>query len=281
MYMRRVDPKAYTEEYYLTDCTGHEEYKKSFGEILELRLQELIKYFSITPGMKVLDIGCGRGEIILFSAKKGAYATGIDYATEAIKLAKLLQSKQPKNIKKRMSFHKMDAKRLSFKNSSFDIITLTDVVEHLYPEELDMVFKEIKRVLKRGGKLVIHTAPNKWFNDFGYKYYSYPVSTIIVKLWNLFFQRSYHNIAKPNELRTDSHAIMHINEPTYFSLKRLCKKYNFQGPIISTNITAKKPEIGIKDALFNFFVYLHPSSKRFPLNILFGSDFACILINKK
>jgi len=279
--MRRVDPKVYTKEYYLTDCTGHEEFKKSLGDSLEPRFKEIKKYLIITSGMKVLDIGCGRGEMALFCAKKGATVVGIDYASEAIKLAKFIQSKRPSNIKEKMSFYIMDAKKLTFEDSFFDIVILTDVVEHLYPEELEKVFKEIKRVLKKDGKVIIHTAPNKWFNNFGYKYYSYPVSSLFIFLWNKLLNKSYPNIAKPQDLRTDSHAIMHINEPTYFSLRTLYKKYNFRGSIISTNITVKKPAISKKDTIFNFFIFLHPLSKKIPFNIFFGSDFISVLTNKK
>ena len=272
--MRRVDPQVYTEEYYLTDCTGHQEYKESFGEVLEIRLQELTKYFHISPGMRVLDIGCGRGE-------HGADAVGIDYAKDAIKLAKILKSKQSKKLASKMSFYEMDAKRLAFKTSSFDAVILTDVVEHLYPEELDKVFKEIKRILKKDGKVIIHTAPNKWFNDIGYKYYAYPISSLFVSIWNILLRRSYPNIAHPKSLRADSHAIMHINEPTYFSLHKLYRKHNFSGEVFSSNITSKKPVLSSKDSIFNFFVFLHPLSKRFPLNIFLGSDFLSVLTNKK
>ena len=279
--MRRVDPKVYTKKYYLTDCTGYNEYKKSLGEKLEPRFQELTKYFTIKPNTRVLDIGCGRGEMIFLAAKMQAAGFGIDYSKAAIALANTLKKNKPIAIQKKMHFSVMDAKLLKFPYSYFDIVILTDVFEHLYPEELEMVFKEIKRVLKKGGQLIIHTAPNRLFNDYGYKHYSYPISTLIVNIWNIFKKDKYPNITKPEELRTDSHSIMHVNEPTYFSLKKLIKQYKFQGSIFSSNITVKKTTISFKDSLFNFLVFLHPISKKFPLNILLGSDFVCILKNLK
>lgn len=279
--MRRVDPKVYTEKYYLSDCTGYEEFKKSLGDKLEPRFEEVIKFFSITPKMKILDIGCGRGEMVLFCARQGADAVGIDYSREAIKLAKFAQLKRSVKLRDKMQFYIMDAKKLKFENSSFDLVILTDVVEHLYPEELETVFIEVQRVLKKDGKLVVHTAPNKLFVDFGYKYYSYPLSCFLVSFWNFLTGKMYPNISKPKDLRTDSHAVMHINEPTFFSLRALYSKYNFRGSIASTNITAKKPELGLKDILFNFLVFAHPISRYFPVNIFLGSDFISVLVNKK
>lgn len=279
--IRSVDPSVYTREYYLTDCTGFEEFEKSYGEELEPRFKELIKYFKITKDMKVLDIGCGRGEMVLFTAKNKAIAYGIDYSKPAIQLANIVKNKQKKEIKNKMHFELMDAKGLKFGDSSFNLVILTDVVEHLYDDELDVVFSEIYRVLKKGGMLVVHTAPNKLFNEITYKYYSYPVSTFLVNFWNFTTRREYPNISKPELLRTSSHQIMHVNEPTYFSLRNLFKKHKFEGSIVSSNITAKKESLGIKDIIFNFFVFLHPFSKIFPFNVLFGSDFISILkINK-
>lgn len=279
--MRRVDPKVYTKKYYLTDCTGYNEYKESLGDTLEVRFQELMPYLNVKKNEKVLDIGCGRGELVYLSAKNGADAYGIDYSKDGVNLAEELKKTKNKDIQKRMHFSVMDAKKLTFSDSFFSTVILTDVVEHLYPEELDLVFKEIKRVLKKNGKVVIHTAPNKWFNDYGYRLYCYPLSSLIIGTWNAITRRSYPNIATPKELRTDSHAIMHINEPTYFSLMSLYRKYNFKGSIKSTNITVRKPVISYKDKIINTLVFLHPISKSFPFNVFFGSDFVSILKNTK
>lgn len=276
-----VDPKVYTREYYLTDCTGYQEFNESYGNKLEPRFRELVGHFTIKEGMRVLDVGCGRGEMALFAAKKGALAIGIDYSKNAIKLANKMRRKKKREFQKKMRFYVMDAKNLTFADSYFDIVVLTDVVEHLYEKELDVVFRQIKRVLKKNGTIVIHTAPNKLFVDIGYKLYSYPLSTIIVRTWNILSGSKYQNIAKPSMLRTYSHSIMHINEPTYFSLKRLFNRYNLAGSLKSSNITAKKPSLGLKDVLFNTIVFLHPLSKYFPFNVLFGSDFIAVLRNQK
>lgn len=279
--MRRVNPKVYTKDYYLTDCTGYVEFKKSYGKLLEPRFIELIKYFSIKSGMRVLDVGCGRGEMVFYAAKHGAEGIGIDYSKDSIELARVAQKKQSKQIQNKTEFIHMDAKKLKFSENYFDLIIMTDVVEHLYPEELELAFKEIKRVLKPNGQLIIHTAPNKLFNDIFYKFYCYPVSSILTGLWNILNKSKYPNIVSPKEIRTDSHLIMHINEPTYFSLSNLFNKYGFKGNLHSSNVTVRKPIFGIKDIIFNFFVFFDPISRIYPFNIYCGSDFVCVLINKK
>jgi len=278
---KTVHPSVYTKKYYLSDCSGFNEFKKTCGDKLESRFREIIRHFKIIPGMKVLDVGCGRGELVFYAARQGAQCAGIDYSLEAIKLAQLAGKKKTKTLRNRVKFCVMDAKRIKFKESTFDVVFLADVVEHLYDYELKVVFKHIKRVLKKDGVLIVHTAPNRIFNDIAYKYYCYPVSSFLVFLWNLFSGKKYPNIAKQSELRTDSHAIMHINEPTYSSLRKLFKENGFKGDILSSNVTVRKPIHSLKDYIYNLIVFLDPFSRFTPLNVLFGSDFVSVVKNKK
>lgn len=275
--MRRVPPLAYSKEYYLTDCTGFQEFKKSWGNILEPRFLKIVPCLRFRPGMRVLDIGCGRGELSLYGAKKKALVIGIDYSPEAVKLAKLAKAKQPKAVQRRIKFKLMDVKDMDFPKSYFDMVLLIDVVEHLYPEEVDIVFRKISFSLKKRGMLVIHTAPNRWFYDYTYPFYCYPVSTTLIFLWRLITGKSYPNLQPPKQVRTKSHLVMHINEQTYFSLRRFFKRHNFSGKIWTTNVTVLKPHLSWKDVLYNIIVYLYPISNYWPFNIFFGNDFLCIL----
>ena len=77
----------YTEEYFLNACEGYEEFVESQGERLSRRLSEAFAYAEVKPGMKVLDVGCGRGEILRHVTKLGARAYGVDYAEVAVKSA--------------------------------------------------------------------------------------------------------------------------------------------------------------------------------------------------
>lgn len=274
--MRRVDPKHYTKEYYLTDCTGYNEFKKSFGRILESRYKRIIAGIKIKKGIKVLDIGCGRGEIVFWAAKHGAKAFGIDYAKDAIALAKTSAKTYAKEIQKRVHFTVTDAKKTPFPNTSFDIIFFIEVVEHLYPEEQEKIIKEIHRVLKQNGILVMHTAPSKWFNDYTYRYYCYPLSRILIGAWNTITKKSYPHLLPWKLLRTDSHTVMHVSEPDYFSLNKLFKHAGFAGKITSTNITVLKPVLSWKDVAYNAIIYLHPLSTIFPFNVLWGNDFFAV-----
>lgn len=278
MKTRRVDPNLYKREYYLQAASGYQEFRNSQGKVLEPRLREIVSKIPEVKGLKVLDIGCGRGELVFWGARSGvALVTGVDYAKSAIDLAASAKAKLEKEIRKKVSLKKMDAKKLNLANNSFDAVFLIEVLEHLYPEEQESVFKEIDRVLKGDGFVFIHTAPSRWFNDFTYRFWCYPLSTLLVGVYNKLYSKKYGNLAKWKDLRSKYHRLMHVNEPDYFSLKKLFSKFGFVGSIKSTNITVNKPILGWKDQLFNFIVYLSPISDYYPFNIFWGNDFYAVL----
>jgi len=98
--------------------------------------------------LKILDIGCGTGETLTFLADflPKAELYGVDSSPTAIKYAK---KRGHKNILK------VDAKKIPFKDDTFDYILLLDVIEHIKDDTAILV--EAKRVLKKSGKIIITT----------------------------------------------------------------------------------------------------------------------------
>src|SRR5258708_21813768 len=82
-----VPSTLYTEKYFLTACEGYNEFIASEGEHLSRRLNAAFALAEVTTGMKVLDVGCGRGEILRHCARLGADAYGIDYAVVAVQMS--------------------------------------------------------------------------------------------------------------------------------------------------------------------------------------------------
>lgn len=103
----------------------------------------------------VLDVGCGTGLFSFLCAKKGGNVLGIDYADEAIDLAKKTY------FHKNLEFKKMNAIEI---NEKYDVIVSIGTLEHMdHPFEL---LKLLKTHLKKNGKIII-TNPN-WTNPRGY-----------------------------------------------------------------------------------------------------------------
>lgn len=97
---------------------------------------------------KVLDIGCGQGELLgtlSSSMKTGSYLLGIDEKERSIESA---QQNYPNLV-----FHcEKFTDSLSFKDDSFDIVVSVDTLECI--SNKTALINEIHRVLKPGGKVV-------------------------------------------------------------------------------------------------------------------------------
>ncbi|MBE9472464.1 MAG: methyltransferase domain-containing protein, partial [Chloroflexi bacterium] len=85
--MRPVCPERYDEAYFLGSCEGYTEFIASEGAHLSRRLSQAFEVAEVAPGMRVLDVGCGRGEILRHCARLGAQACGVDYAPVAPRVA--------------------------------------------------------------------------------------------------------------------------------------------------------------------------------------------------
>ncbi|PIP24953.1 MAG: hypothetical protein COX34_01400 [Candidatus Nealsonbacteria bacterium CG23_combo_of_CG06-09_8_20_14_all_36_12] len=124
-------------------------------------------------GEKVLDLGCGNGRYFpLFEEKEVDYF-GIDNSAELIKIAK---EKYPQ-----AKFHIANALNLPFPNNYFDKVYSIAVFHHMPSEEFRIRFlKEVKRVLKPGGLLII-LVWNLWRRDILWKMIKYTILKILGK----------------------------------------------------------------------------------------------------
>ena len=115
----------------------------------------LMKELSPQEGMRVLDVGCGTGDTVLKIAKRvgpTGKAVGIDFSPEAITKAEM--KAQGSGLEDVVEFRLADAENLPFEEGSFDAV-ISECVLSLVPEK-SKALKEKVRVLKSGGKVVMH-----------------------------------------------------------------------------------------------------------------------------
>lgn len=204
--MKQVDPAIYTKEYFETECEGHEDWVKTKGKFLPDRLEKAFNQVKVRKGMRILDFGCGRGEMAYHAAMKGADVLGVDYSDISIKLC----NKLSKKVKGKLKFQLIDKPKVDLPDNSVDLIYFIDVIEHLYPKQVDAVLKEFRRVLKSEGRVVLHTAPNKEYYDGGYLYFTRWASIIAnATIWKFVFKDRLVDAKNPRG-KYDSQA--HINE---------------------------------------------------------------------
>jgi len=246
MSEKSVSPDLYTEEYFLSACEGYDEFLASEGEQLSRRLQASFEIAAIESGMKILDVGCGRGEIMRRCAELGADAFGFDYAPVAVRMTRQI-IQQLENPNAVVAAAQADAKYIPFPSNTFDRVLMFDVVEHLFPWELHQALLEIRRVLKPGGRLIIHTAPNIWYDR-----YAYPMVRRVRILWGAGAE-SYPS--DPRQFLVEHNKDVHVNEQSILSMRRTLAAAGFSGKVWLDSPPQNRQEnrllAGLRYVLFN------------------------------
>ncbi len=199
---------------------------ESEGQHLSRRLNDAFAMADVQAGMRVLDVGCGRGEILRHCMARGIEAYGIDYAEVAAVMSRNVIMAERESMAEaevygrsvKAGVCRSDAKILPFPTDYFDRVLMFDVVEHLFPWELHQAMLETKRVLKPNGRFIIHTAPNRWYDK-----YAYP-----------WVRRVRSLLGDGDKYPKDPRAItpvnqdVHVNEQDLISMRRALKEAGFK-----------------------------------------------------
>ena len=110
-------------------------------------LPNMSRIIGSRKGMEILDVACGQGFLSHALASSGAHVVGVDIAPELIAIAK-------KHASHNEEFYVSPAHNLSaFKPLSFDTVVIVLALQNI--EHIAPVFREIARVIKKGGSFVI------------------------------------------------------------------------------------------------------------------------------
>jgi ubiquinone/menaquinone biosynthesis C-methylase UbiE len=107
----------------------------------------------IKDGDRILDLGCGVGAYSHDISKKNKNIISLDNSYNALKFGR-------EYYKIRYPIQST-ALKLPFKNDSFNIVFMVEVIEHI--ENQDELFSELNRILRPSGVLLITTSPIKSF----------------------------------------------------------------------------------------------------------------------
>lgn len=131
-------------------------YYEPANEWARLRVARVMSAAAILPGERILDLGCANGTFSFHSAFAGGRPVGIDLDMHALSTGRDAVAALDGPSTPRLA---ADARRLPFRDDSFDVIVNADFIEHTRDEDKFPIFQEMYRVMKPGGRGVVYT-PN-------------------------------------------------------------------------------------------------------------------------
>jgi ubiquinone/menaquinone biosynthesis C-methylase UbiE len=144
--------------------------------------------------------------------KQGAArAIGVEYAEAAVALAR--RTLEVHEVNDRAEVVLADARAMPIDDGIADLVTMLDVVEHLTDDEIARSLAEIRRILRPGGRLFIHTFPTRTIYDVTYR---------ALRLTSPRRMRRW-----PADPRNEFEHKMHVNEQTLRSLRRSLRAAGF------------------------------------------------------
>lgn len=120
-----------------------------FSRYLEKDAGVFFERLGIKPGARLLDVGCGSGQVALIAARAGATVTGCDIATNWLEQARTRAAAAGLEI----TFEEGDAEALPYKDGQFDAVT--SLFGAMFAPRPELVAAELTRVCRPGGTIAM------------------------------------------------------------------------------------------------------------------------------
>src|SRR5215212_10900669 len=113
----------------------------------------------LRAGSRLLEIGCGAGNLLLQAVVPGSYPVALDLSMQALTFVRSRLEEANSDTQAPSGFACTQAigEYLPLEDESFDCILMSEVIEHLEAPQISV--REAARVLRPGGRLLI-TTPN-------------------------------------------------------------------------------------------------------------------------
>lgn len=151
-----INSKELTKEYFNKTAKNYDTMHD--GKFVKCMYGEIFKRIKSAEPKRILDLGCGNGNILKMLEDNNVKANlyGLDLCENMIKECK-------KRLSNKVTLTVGDSENLPYDDNEFDTVVCNASFHHyIHPET---VLKEIKRVLKKDGVLILGdpTSPFNWY----------------------------------------------------------------------------------------------------------------------
>jgi cyclopropane fatty-acyl-phospholipid synthase-like methyltransferase len=116
-------------------------------------MREYIIKKLLPRGARVLDIGCGTGELLIEAGRRGVRGLGID--TNEAMLAVAKKKSKKRNLGRRVEFKLGNALDYSLARGTYDIVVSTLMISELQEDEVRKFIQAVSNHVKPGGTVII------------------------------------------------------------------------------------------------------------------------------
>ena len=120
-----------------------------FARFMEKDAEQFFQRLGIAPGTRLLDVGCGAGQLALIASRAGAKVTGCDIATNWLEQARARAAAEGLSI----TFEEGDAEALPYKDGQFDAVN--SLIGAMFAPRPELVAAELTRVCRPGGMIAM------------------------------------------------------------------------------------------------------------------------------
>ena len=146
----------------------------------------------LSPGMRVLDIGCGTGDLSIAAIQRmgnRGEVIGLDFSRNMLDLAKKRAQKIPFNGPLNVRWIQKRAEELPIESEPYDVAVSGFVLRNLY-ENIDLILKRVYQCLKKNGRIrfLDITEPENFFQRFLWTIY---MNTLVGIYGKILFGKNY------------------------------------------------------------------------------------------
>ena len=116
--------------------------------------ERMLDLARVTPGEKVLDVGCGTGTLAIAAKRRVGDAGTVDGIDASVKMIERAR-KKAKRARVDAVFRVALAESTPFETSRFDLVLSTVMLHHLPRDTRAQAIQEMRRVIKPDGRVLI------------------------------------------------------------------------------------------------------------------------------